>query len=184
MTPRASTSRAPALSQRRFLVQQHFELLPDDYLLFRAKTPSQQNEVRLDLFELDPHPRTLMHSSKYLLWGSVAWWLLALVCVLLGAVRGFDSYLESIVIWTVLAVICTAAYMLSRKTMLVYSHKRTGAVLLAMYLLAHNQSEREAFVTELNATLERLSVYSNRDVYKQQSKIEPPKFKRDISMLN
>jgi hypothetical protein len=184
MPARASISRGPVLSQRRFLVQQHFELMPDDYLLFRAKTPSQHNEVRLDLFDLDPHPRTLMHSSKYLLWASVVWWLLALICVLLGVVRGFDSYLESIVIWTVLAAVCTVAYFVSRKTMLVYSHKRTGAVLLAVYLLSYNQAQREDFVTELNKTLERLSVYSNRDVYKQQSKIEPPKFKRDISMLN
>jgi hypothetical protein len=177
-------TKAPVLSQRRFLVQQHFEVLPDDYLLFRAKTPSQRNEVRLDLFDLDPHPRTLMHSSRYLLWGSAVLWLLAFVCIVLGAVRGFDSILESIVIWTVLAVVCTVSYVASRKTMLVYSHKRTGAVLLAVYLLAYNRDERQAFITELNKTLERLSVYSNRDVYKQQSKLEPPKFKRDISMLN
>ncbi|MGL4609952.1 MAG: hypothetical protein ACRCYY_09750 [Trueperaceae bacterium] len=177
---------AKTLKQRRFLVHQSFELLADDYLLFRAKMPSQHNEARLDLFELDPHPRTVMHASKYLMWGSLVWWLLALICVILGFVRGFDSYLEAIVIWTVLATVCTIAFILSRKTMLVYSHKRTGAVLLAIYLLAYNQRERETFITELNRILERLSLYSSREVYRQQkqSKLEPTRYKRDISMLN
>jgi hypothetical protein len=178
------TTKAPALSQRRFLVHQHFEFLPDDYLLFRAKTMSQHTETRLDLFDLEPQPRTFMHSSKYLLWGSAAWWLLAFICSLLGVVRGFDQYLEPIIIWSVLAMVCSVAYMLSRKKMLVYSHKRTGAVLMAIYLLNHNKSERESFVTQLSEALERLTPYSSRDVYKQQSKIEPAKYKRDISMLN
>jgi hypothetical protein len=178
------TTKTPVFFQRRFLVQQHFEILPDDYLLFRAKTPSQHNEVRLDLFDIAMHPTTLMHSSKYLLWGSAVWWVLALMCVLLGFLRGFDSYLEAIVIWSVLATVCSVAYVLSRKRMLVYSHKRTGAALLVVYLLKHNRSEREGFVEQLNKTLERLSLYPNRDVYKQQSRLEPPKFKRDISMLN
>jgi hypothetical protein len=178
------TTKTPVLSQRRFLVQQHFEILPDDYLLFRAVTPSQRNEVRLDLFDVAMYPTTLMHSSKYLLWGSGVLWLLVFTCTLLGVLRGFDSYLEPVVIWSVLATVCSVAYVLSRKTMLVYSHKRTGAVLLVIYLLKHNQSEREQFVRQLNKTLERLSLYPNRDVYKQQSRIEPPKFKRDISMLN
>jgi hypothetical protein len=177
-------TRAPALSQRRFLVHQHFEFLPDDYVLFRAKMPSQHNEARLDLFDLDMHPRTLMHSSKYLLWGSLVWWLLAFTSVMLGLVRGFEDYLEAIIIWSMLATVCSAAYLLSRKTMLVYSHKRTGAVLLAIYLLKHNKSERDYFVTQLNETLERLSLYSNRDIYKQQSKLVPPNYKRDSSMLN
>jgi Cdc6-like AAA superfamily ATPase len=177
-------ARTPALSQRRFLVQQYFEMLPDDYLLFRAKTPSQHNEVRLDLFDVAMHPTTLMHSSRYLLWGSGVWWLLAFTCTLLGVLRGFDSYLEPIVIWSVLAVVCSVAYLLSRKTMLVYGHKRTGATLLVIYLLKHNQSEREQFVEQLNKTLEHLSLYPNRDVYKQQSRLDPPKFKRDSSMLN
>jgi hypothetical protein len=178
------TTKTPVFSQRRFLVQQHFEILPDDYLLFRAKMPSQHNEVRLDLFDVAMHPTTLMHSSRYLLWGSAVWWLLALVCILLGFLRGFDSYLEAIVIWSVLATVCSVAYALSRKTMLVYSHKRTGAVLLVIYLLKYNQNEREQFVKQFDVTLERLSLYPNRDVYKQQNRLEPPKFKRDISMLN
>jgi hypothetical protein len=178
------TTKTPVLIQRRFLVQQHFEMLRDDYLLFRAVTPSQRNEVRLDLFDLAHYPTTLMHSSKYLLWGSGVLWLLVFVCALLGLLRGFDSYLEPIVIWGVLAAVCSVAYLLSRKTMLVYSHKRTGAALLVIYLLNHNELERERFVEGLNKTLERLSIYPNRDVYKQQSRIEPPKFKRDISMLN
>lgn len=178
------TTKTPVLSQRRFLVQQHFEVLPDDYLLFRAKTPSQHNEVRLDLFDVATHPTTLMHSSKYLLWGSGVLWLLVFTCTLLGGLRGFESYLEPVVIWSVLATVCSIAYVLSRKTMLVYSHKRTGAVLLVLYLLKHNQVERERFVEQLDEMLERLSLYPNRDAYKQQSRIEPPKFKRDISMLN
>jgi hypothetical protein len=178
------TTKTPALSQRRFLVQQHFEFLPDDYLLFRAKMPSQHSEARIDLFDLDIHPRTFMHSSKYLLWASGVWWLLALTSIILGLVRGFGNYSEAIVIWSVLATVCSVAYVLTRKTMLVYSHKRTGAVLLAVYLLKHNRNEREQFVSRLNTTLERLSLYSSRDVYKQQSKLEPAKFKRDSSMLN
>ncbi len=125
-----------------------------------------------------------MNSSKYLLWASAVWWLLAFISALLGALRGFDSYLESLIIWSVLATVCTIAYVLSRKTMLVYSHKRTGAVLLVIYLLRHNTAERERFIAQLNTTLERLSLYSSRDLYKQQSKLEPSRFKRDISMLN
>ncbi len=178
------TTRTPALSQRRFLVQQHFEFLPDDYLLFRAKMPSQHSEARLDLFDVDMHPRTFMHSSRYLLWASGVWWLLAFTSVILGLVHGFENYSEAIIIWSVLAAVCSSAYIMTRKTMLVYSHKRTGAVLLAVYLLNHNRREREQFVSQLNTTLERLSLYSNRDVYKQQSKLEPPRFKRDSSMLN
>lgn len=178
------TPKTPALSQRRFLVHQHFGFLPDDYLLFRAKMPSQHSEARLDLFDLDMHPRTFMHSSKYLLWASGVWWLLAITCVILGLVRGFDSYSEAIVIWTVLATVCSVAYVMTRKTMLVYSHKRTGAVMLAIYLLKYNRGEREQFVNQLNATLERFSLYPNREAYKQQSKLEPTKYKRDISMLN
>jgi hypothetical protein len=178
------TTKTPVLIQRRFLVQQHFEILRDDYLLFRAVTPSQRNEVRLDLFDVAVYPTTLMHSSKYLLWGSGLLWLLVFACGLLGFLRGFGSYLEPIVIWSVLAASCSVAYALSRKTMLVYSHKRTGAALLVIYLLKHNEVEREQFVEQLDKTLERLSIYPNRDVYRQQSRIEPPKFKRDISMLN
>jgi hypothetical protein len=178
------STRTPVFSQRRFLVQQHFEFLSDDHLLFRAKMPSQHSEVRLDLFDIDMHPRTFMHSSKYLLWASGLWWLLAVTCTLLGLVRGFATYGEAVVVWSVLASVCSVTYVLTRKTMLVYSHKRTGAVLLAIYLLKHNRNEREQFVAQLNARLEQLSPYSNREVYKQQSKLEPPKFKRDISMLN
>jgi hypothetical protein len=178
------TTKTPALSQRRFLVQQHLEFLPDDYLLFRARMPSQHSEARLDLFDLDMHPKTFMHSSKYLLWASGVWWLLAITCVLLGLVSGFEIYREAIVIWTVLATVCSVAHVMTRKTMLVYTHKRTGAVMLAIYLLKHNKNEREQFVSRLNTTLERLSLYSSREVYKQQSKIETPKYKRDISMLN
>lgn len=178
------TTKTPAFSQRRFLVQQHFEFLPDDYLLFRAKMPSQHNEARLDLFDLDMHPKTFMHSSKYLMWASSAWWLLALTFVILGLVRGFDSYSEGLVIWSVLATVCSLAYVTTRKTMLVYTHKRTGAVLLAIYLLKYNANERENFVARLNTKLERLSLYPSREVYKQQSKLEPTRYKRDISMLN
>ncbi len=178
------TTKTPVLSQRRFLVQQHFEILPDDYLFFRAKMPSQHSEVRLDLFDVDIHPRTFMHSSRYLLWASGLWWLLALTCIILAVIRGFDTYSEAIVIWSVLAVVCSVAYAMTRKTMLVYTHKRTGAVLLAIYLLKYNQVEREQFVSDLNTRLERLSLYPSRETYKQQSKIEPPKFKRDSSMLN
>jgi hypothetical protein len=178
------TTKTLAFSQRRFLVQQHFEFLPDDYLLFRAKMPSQHSEVRLDLFEVDMHPRTFMHSSRYLLWASGLWWLLAVTCAILGLVRGFDIYGEAVVVWCVLAAVCSVAYVMTRKTMLVYGHKRTGAVLLAIYLLNHNRGEREQFIARLNARLEHLSPYSNRDVYKQQSKLAPPKYKRDISMLN
>jgi hypothetical protein len=178
------TTKTPVLSQRRFLVQQHLEFLPDDYLLFRAKMPSQHNEARLDLFDLDMHPKTFMHSSKYLLWVSGMWWLLAFTFTLLGIVRGLGSYSEGLVIWSVLAVVCSLAYVTTRKTMLVYTHKRTGAVMLAVYLLKHNRDEREHFVSQLNAKLERLSVYASREVYKQQSKLEPVKYKRDISMLN
>jgi hypothetical protein len=178
------TTKTPVLSQRRFLVQQHFEFLPDDYLLFRAKMPSQRSEVRLDLFDLDMYPRTFMNSSKYLLWASGLWWLLAITCLILAFVRGFDVYGEAIVIWSVLAVVCSGAYLTTRKTMLVYCHKRTGAVLLAVYLLGHNKNEREQFVSHLNATLERLSLYATRDVYKQQNKLGPSRFKRDVSILN
>jgi TRAP-type C4-dicarboxylate transport system permease large subunit len=153
-------------------------------LLFRAKMPSQHSEARLDLFELDMHPKTFMHSSKYLLWASGLWWLLAVTCSLLGLVSGFETYREAIVVWSVLAAVCSFAYLTTRKTMLVYTHKRTGAVMLAIYLLKHNGAEREHFIQQLNSTLERLSVYSSRESYKQQSKLEAPRYKRDISMLN
>ena len=95
--------------------------------------------------------------------------IITILLLILGFFKGFEGYLEPILVSASLAVASALLFCFSHKTVLVYHHRLSYQPLFEIQVFNYNKSKREFFVRQLNALLLRIAEHNRSSFYGQQN---------------